>query len=39
MQWISRWLKPGKDADIDALESQLPNGTLAGKAQSFRFGI
>lgn len=23
MQWISRCLKPGEDADIDALESQL----------------
>ena len=23
MQWISRWFKPGEDADIEALESQL----------------
>ena len=23
MQWISRWLKPGETADIDALEGQL----------------
>ena len=23
MQWISRWIKPGEDADIEASESQL----------------
>ena len=23
MQWMSRWLKPGEDADIDALKGQL----------------
>ncbi len=22
MQWISRWLEPGEDADIEALEGQ-----------------